>query len=392
MATKARTGSRNGIEWRTAKDGVVSYRWVLNTKATGKVNGDWTTSNAEAKAGRVKALGEAATGVRGKSSTLTLRAAWDDWFAGASAGTYRTRSGDVFKPSSLRSYERRWKRIDPDLGAHRLDAIRRADLQALIDRWGKAGLSAGTINVGLDPVRAIYRWAIARDLVTVNPTTAVETPRVDNARERFATREEAASLIAALPIAERAIWATAFYGGLRRGELRALRWSDVDLAGATINVKRGWDDNDGEITPKSKAAVRRVPIVVALGDLLRDHQTATARAGADLVFGRSASQPFVPSTVRSRALAAWSAANAEAAKALGRPLHDGEGLQPIGLHEARHTCASLMIAARANAKALSVVLGHESITITFDRYGKLMPGGEGEVGRLLDVYLSKTDD
>jgi len=49
--------------------------------------------------------------------------------------------------------------------------------------------------------------------------------------------------------------------------------------------------------------------------------------------------------------------------------------QPITLHEARHTCASLLIAAGVNAKALSVIIGHATIAMTFDVYGKLMPGG-----------------
>jgi integrase len=48
-------------------------------------------------------------------------------------------------------------------------------------------------------------------------------------------------------------------------------------------------------------------------------------------------------------------------------------LTPIGLHECRHTCASIFIAAGVNAKALSSYLGHSSITITLDRYGHLMP-------------------
>jgi integrase len=47
-----------------------------------------------------------------------------------------------------------------------------------------------------------------------------------------------------------------------------------------------------------------------------------------------------------------------------------------------------MIAAGANAKALSVVMGHASITITFDTYGHLMPGGEQEVGKMLTRYLA----
>lgn len=60
---------------------------------------------------------------------------------------------------------------------------------------------------------------------------------------------------------------------------------------------------------------------------------------------------------------------------------------PPGLHECRHTFASLMIAAGVNAKALSTYMGHASITITLDRYGHLMPGSECEAAELLDLYL-----
>jgi len=63
----------------------------------------------------------------------------------------------------------------------------------------------------------------------------------------------------------------------------------------------------------------------------------------------------------------------------------------ITLHEARHTYASLMIAAGVNAKALSSYMGHSSIQITFDRYGHLMPGNEEEAAGLLDAYLERSD-
>jgi len=63
-------------------------------------------------------------------------------------------------------------------------------------------------------------------------------------------------------------------------------------------------------------------------------------------------------------------------------------LSPIGFHDARHTYASLSIAAGVNAKALSTYMGHSSITITLDRYGHLMPGNESEAAALLDRYLT----
>lgn len=67
------------------------------------------------------------------------------------------------------------------------------------------------------------------------------------------------------------------------------------------------------------------------------------------------------------------------------------GLEPLGLHEARHTFASLLIAAGVNAKAVSTYMGHGSIAITFDRYGHLMPGSEAEVRSKLDAFLARPE-
>ena len=67
------------------------------------------------------------------------------------------------------------------------------------------------------------------------------------------------------------------------------------------------------------------------------------------------------------------------------------GLQPITLHEGRHSYASLMIAAGVNAKALSTFMGHANIAITLDRYGHLMPGNEDEAAGMLDAYLERAE-
>jgi integrase len=64
-------------------------------------------------------------------------------------------------------------------------------------------------------------------------------------------------------------------------------------------------------------------------------------------------------------------------------------LEPIGLHESRHTYAAFMIAAGVNAKALSAYMGHSSITMTLDRYGHLMPGNEEAAASLLVAYLER---
>jgi integrase len=66
-----------------------------------------------------------------------------------------------------------------------------------------------------------------------------------------------------------------------------------------------------------------------------------------------------------------------------------DALEPITLHEARHTCASLLIAAGVNAKALSVIMGHSTIAMTFDTYGHMMPGGLDEAAAATNAYLAR---
>src|SRR5205823_8651591 len=117
---------------------------------------------------------------------------------------------------------------------------------------------------------------------------------------------------------------------------------------------------------------RKVPIAAILRDYLLSYKSAHAR-NEGLVFGRSAERPFSLRTVAGRADRMW----------------DKADLDRITPHEARHTFASLMIAAGVNAKALSTYMGHASVTITFDRYGHLMPGNEGEAAALLDAYLER---
>ena len=68
---------------------------------------------------------------------------------------------------------------------------------------------------------------------------------------------------------------------------------------------------------------------------------------------------------------------------------EAKGLAPLTLHEARHTYASLMIAADVNAKALSRWMGHANIGVTFDLYGHLMPGSEAEGAARLHAYLAR---
>ncbi len=330
---------------------------------------------AESRRWRATAQTQAAQGVRLSSTAQTLREAADALVEGIASGALRTRAGERYKPSVVREYERSLRlHVLPTLGGAKLANIQRRDVQRLVDDMLASGADPSTIRNALKPLQVIYRRAIEDGDLAVNPCERLRLPAARGRRERIASPAEAAALIAALRPDHRALWGCAFYAGLRRGELRGLLWSDVDLASGLIRVQRSTSSR-GEIgEPKSRAGRRSVPIIAGLRDLLMEHKLVTGR-NEGLIFGSSAMAPFTPTAVRSRALTAWRRA----------------GLEPIGLHECRHTFASLLIAAGVNAKAITVYLGHASIQTTFDLYGHLMPGNEHEAVALVDAYLERAN-
>ncbi len=331
---------------------------------------------AEARSWRADAKRQIDQGSLRAPTQQTLRDAAAAWLAGAETGEVRNRSGDRYKPSTLRGYRRALEdRVLPLIGGEKLSAITTSDLQLLVDRWQAEGLPASTLRNIVKPLQAIYRRAKSRGGLPVNPTRDLELPAPRPRRVEIVSPETAEELLAALPAKDRAVWATALYAGLRYGELRALRWGAVDVAGGTIEVRESWDAKAGRIEPKTRTSRRRVPMPAALRELILDRRLEDATADADsLVFGRGKEEPFHAATLYRRADAAWKAAG----------LTDR-----LRLHQARHTYASFMIAAGVNAKALSQFMGHSSIKVTFDLYGHLMPGSEREAAGMLDAYLER---
>jgi integrase len=348
--------------------------WVFSRRDGKKIRKTFARE-AEAKSWRADALVALAKGGLRTTTQVTVEQAWKAWHQGAKAGSVTNRSGDPYKSSALRSYERAMRlRVLPTFRSVRLMDLHRSDLQGFADSLLTEGLNPSTIQVTLLPLRAIFRRALSRGELATNPCNGLQLPAVRGRRERYATPAEAEELIAAVPLADQPVWATAMYAGLRRGELQALRAEDVDLDRGVIRVEFGWEYRDGQIPLKSNAGRRKVPIASVLRQFLEARFSESGYGGGDRLFGfASATSPFDPGKLTKRADRAWAAA----------------GIERITLHECRHTFASLMIAAGVNAKALQSFMGHANISITLDRYGHLMPGAEGEAADLLDAYLAR---
>jgi excisionase family DNA binding protein len=147
---------------------------------------------------------------------------------------------------------------------------------------------------------------------------------------------------------------------------------------AVIRVRHNEDAIEGAIETKSAAGRRTVPtggLAAVLDEYdayLHDRLGRSPRDDERYFPGEPRGR-FCPKSLVERADEAWAEA----------------GLDPVRLHDARHTYASLMIAAGVNAKALTTYMGHSTIQVTFDLYGHLLPGNEAEAAALLDAYLER---
>ena len=260
---------------------------------------------AAAKTWRQDAIIALRTGSLAPARTPLLADALDALLEGMASGQVLDRTGKAYKPATVRSYRRAADGyLKPRLGHWRLSELRRRDVQDVVDELRAEMFAASTIHNKIDPLRVLYRRALHRDEVAIDPTHGLELPANRGHRDRIESPERAAALLAALPESERPLWATALYAGLRIGELRALRWAKVDFEAGVIRVEKGWDDVEGEIDVKTGAGRRSVPLAGYVRRDLATLKLRTGRDGDDFVFGRTATLPFVRSTVRSRALAA----------------------------------------------------------------------------------------
>lgn len=345
------------------------YRASAYDKTLGKSRkAKWTQSLATAKGNRI----DLASGIRHRTlagpSPITLREFADDFLAKAETGEIHNRSGRTYKPSVVRSYRSSMRdHVLPDLGGRKLTDIQRRDVQALADRLASKH-SASTVRNALNPLRSMYRYAVQRDLVALNPTIQIDTPAVESRPAYVVGPDEIRKLLDALPVDDQPPWAVAAYAGLRRGEIRALRWENVDLALGHIDIQHGLDPVEGVIDPKSRSGTRKVPIIETLKPYLLDQQRRTE---GGLVFpGEEAEHICATSLVR-RSTKTWVE----------------KKLTPIGLHECRHTFVSVCIAAGIDIKTISEWAGHGSVAFTLDRYGHLLPGSMAQNAAKLDAFV-----
>jgi integrase len=289
------------------------------------------------------------------------------------------------KRSTMRGYENVLKvYVLPVLGNKKLAHIKRNEIKTLLAKLGAQGLTKGTRHNVLAVISGVLSYAVDDELLEVNPALGLgrksrKASKTKNTQfEAIAlTHEEVDQFLqAAQEICSDyyPLFLVALRAGLRRGELVALQWGDLQFgrddsdSNRFITVKHNYVRREAT-DPKSKKT-RRVDMSKQLRQVLlkrrEDHLLRAFQAGKtgivdQLVFPSPDGKILDPDNLYHRYF---------------QPLLDFSGLRRFRLHDLRHTFGSLLIQDGAPLKYVSQQMGHSSIQVTADCYGHLLPGAD----------------
>ena len=296
---------------------------------------------------------------------------------------------DYAKPNlSPRGFERYQgiitKHLIPDFGSIILTQLKPEHLQKHYTAKLNEGLSARTIRYHHAVIHKALQTAVKWGLVIRNVADGVDVPRARrNEMQTWDEDDIITFLEAAKDSHYYALFHTALFTGMRRSELLALQWRDIDFH--QIHINRSLHQlRDGSYVftqPKSVKSRRTIALSPSSVLTLTEHKErqegiramlGTLLKNDDLVFSTPEGKPLRPNTI-SRA---WTMLAARA------------GVKVIRFHDARHSHASLMLKQGVHPKIVQERLGHASIQMTLDTYSHVAPGLQQAAAESFDKLLN----
>jgi len=280
--------------------------------------------------------------------------------------------------------------IIPAIGNITLTELKPQHLQKLYSEKLSSGLSARTVQICHVAIHKALRNAVRINFLSRNVADAVDKPKIQRPEMHPMTESDLSRFLEAAKQGNYyALFYTYLFTGMRRSELLAIRWCDVDILGMQISVSRTMQYLNGvknRVTfkePKSKKSRRLIALSPSTVYILEEHRKAQDDMRAslellpandnDLVFSHWDGSPLLPDSITH----AW--------VKLVRKC----GLKGIRLHDARHTHATIMLKQGVHPKVVQERLGHSTISTTLDTYSHVAPGLQQAAARGFDEILNK---
>ncbi|MPZ59795.1 MAG: tyrosine-type recombinase/integrase [Propionibacteriales bacterium] len=309
-----------------------------------------------------------------KRGRVPLSAVAADWMASRSSVKRKTQENERMV----------WRvHISPRFGNSPVASITTAQVATWVGGLVASGLAPSTAARYLQVLRSVVEYAVADGRIRINPAADVKPPTKGSVRRegQYLTRQELHDLAEACKGLYAELVLVLGLAGLRWGELAGLQVGDrVSVPGPGLRLQRAMlaSTSDAALfidTLKGKRA-RTVPLVDELVPIL--DRWAEGKASHDWVFPAPRGGPL--SERNWKRSVGWSAA----VTSIGR--------KKFRVHDLRHTCASLWLAAGADPKVVQRILGHASAAMTMDLYGHLVDHNLWEAAKRLGGTTGAQND
>ncbi len=372
-----------------------SYTVVLNLgidPATGKRKQQWisvkgTKKDAEKKLAEL--LHQLDTGAFMKPGKTTLKDFLERWLDDYARPNLAPRTVEGYE-SIVRQH------LIPKLGHIPLTQLRPEHIQKYYSECLASGRCSD--HGGLNPLTVRHHHMVLHrslniamkwGLINRNPADAIDPPHFQRAEIQIMGEDDIQRFLeAAKSTPYFALFYLALFTGMRRSELLALRWSDVDLLLGQISVSRSLHRLHNKTivfrAPKSAKGRRTVALSPSAIFVLREHRkvqemltriSGTGFSESGLVFSSPTGESLLPDTVSQ----AW------------RKLASRLGLGGVRLHDARHSHASLLLKQGVHPKVVQERLGHATIQTTLDIYSHVSPGMQESAALRFDEVFTRNN-
>lgn len=358
----------------TLQDGSIRYRVVVDVGMRPDGRRDQRTSThrtlkaARAEVARIRS--QVDSGVYVAPAKTRVSDYLDGWLAGKRRIKTSTRSGYICALKPVRR----------NIGQHKLEHLRKVDVDGIVTDMQNAGRSARTIVLTLTVMSQALDDAVRQGLLARNVAALVERPRQSKPQMKRWTEDEVRRFLGkASEHRLHAAWRLSLYG-LRRGEVMGPRWSDVDLDESSVSVRQSRivvDGHEVTDTPKSAHSVRTLPLDAALGTALRSlrKRQSEERLAAGPAYDGSSGPVVVDELGRPIRPELYS-------DTFGR-LSVAAGVPSIRLHDARHTALSIMVDRGVPISVVAAWAGHADAAFTLRTYVHTTPEGIATAGAAL---------
>ncbi|MFC1930892.1 tyrosine-type recombinase/integrase [Chloroflexota bacterium] len=376
------------------KRGRDSYTIVLNLgrdPSAGKRKQQWVSvkgTKKEAEKRLSELLNQLDNGVYMKPGKTTLSDFLERWLKDYAYSNLAPRTAEGYE-TIIRQH------LIPKLGSIPLAKIKPEHIQKYYADTlangrcdGKGALSSLTVRHHHMTLHNALKCAVKWGLLVRNPVDAIDAPHTTHTEMKVMNEQDLNNFLEVVrPTPYYALFYLALFTGMRRSELLALRWSDVDLLLCQISVARSMHRlKNGDIVfrpPKTAKGRRSISLSPSTAFVLKEHREfqeslklmqGLMLKDEDLVFSKEDGGPIYPNAVSN----AW------------QRLAKKAGLNGIRLHDARHTHASIMLKQGIHPKIVQERLGHSTIAVTLDTYSHVVPGLQEAAAKRFDEVIIRT--